>query len=339
MSLISCISKFSRWRDPPAMPSGGSGLSPSEYLARSSSAATRALTSAMGTRGGAAGAGGGVAGFAGGGVAGFAGDAGGGVSSAPTIDAALSSSAGSTIASGSGSGSGSGLYSVSLFPLRARTMETPRLALAHRDAAAEGSGASAAAAAASAAASAAAFAASASMDAGMRKLSGTASAVSGFDPNAVAVFTNLPAFFQSAPMSFLGASGAASPSAGASAGGPNARPPGTPFAPVARIALTCKRVAFFHFASLSTGAAAASPPSAGAASSAGGASSGGGSTGASPSASAIEPVAKRAGGYARCENRAIPNWNCRNESQKVVVGFVARPAQFPPKTFSKRLAA
>ena len=47
-------------------------MSPSEYLARSSSAATRALTSAMGTRGGAAGAGGGVA-LAGGGVAGFAG--------------------------------------------------------------------------------------------------------------------------------------------------------------------------------------------------------------------------------------------------------------------------
>mmetsp|Transcript_4235 Transcript_4235/g.17985 ORF Transcript_4235/g.17985 Transcript_4235/m.17985 type:complete len:213 (+) Transcript_4235:206-844(+) len=42
MSLISCISRFSRARDPPAMPSGGSGLRPSEYLARSSSAATRA---------------------------------------------------------------------------------------------------------------------------------------------------------------------------------------------------------------------------------------------------------------------------------------------------------
>ena len=82
-------------------------------------------------------------------------------------------------------------------------------------------------------------------------------------------------------------------SAGASAAGPNARPPGTPFAPVARIALTCRRVAFFHFASLSTGAAAASPPSAGATSSAGGTSSGGASTGASASASAIEPVAKR----------------------------------------------
>ena len=197
-----------------------------------------------------------------------------------------SSASGSTIASGSGSGSGSGLYSVSLFPLRARTMETPFLALAHRDAAAEGAGASAAAAAASAAA----FAASASMDAGMRKSSGTGSAVSGLDPNAVAVFTNLPAFFHSAPMSFLGAAAAASPSAGASAAAPNARPPGTPFAPVTRIALTCRRVAFFHFASLSTGAAAASPPSAGAASSAGGASSGGASTGASPSASAIAPI-------------------------------------------------
>ena len=203
----------------------------------------------------------------------------------------------SSIASPSCTGS-SAPYSVPLSPLSARTMETPAFAFAQRLAAvgATVSGAS------RAEASAAAFAASTSTEAGTRKSSGTASAVSGFDPNAVAVLTNLPALPQSAFASFVscaaaGASAAAfSPSASRASSAPNARPPGTPsLVPVARIALTCSRVAFFHFASLSTGAASAD--SSGAASSSAGTSSGGASTGASPETSAIEATV--GGGAAR----------------------------------------
>ena len=112
-------------------------------------------------------------------------------------------------------GGGVGSYLVSFWPPSARTMATPFFALAHLLAAADGA-------------------------AGLglsEKSSGTGSAVSGLEPNTVAVLTYLRDFFHRPAVFF-----SPSPSAGAApsppSAPPKARPPGTALAPVARIALT-----------------------------------------------------------------------------------------------------
>ena len=112
-------------------------------------------------------------------------------------------------------GGGVGSYLVSFWPPSARTMATPFFALAHLLAAADGA-------------------------AGLglsEKSSGTGSAVSGLEPNTVAVLTYLRDFFHSPAVFF-----SPTPSAGAApsppSAPPKARPPGTALAPVARIALT-----------------------------------------------------------------------------------------------------
>lgn len=113
--------------------------------------------------------------------------------------------------------------------------------------------------------------------------SGTGSAVSGLDPNTVAVLTPLRDFFHRPAVFFsAGSAAAASPPA------LNAVAPGTAFAPVIRMALTCSFVARFHLLSLLPAAAAgaASPSAGGGASASGSAIARERATGDGPSARA-----------------------------------------------------